>query len=352
MGLKTRCNKLLAKEISDIRFTSPIGTNRKTMREQTRTRNRTQEAPQRKGGVLSKFAEEEKKVKERIEKVYMPYRFWNNEGQECEVTILDESIESGFARPEHNLKGADGKYGNIFGCVKHEAECPLCKSEKESVLVLYLSVLVHRPYVHKKTGETRQYSKMFLCIKRGQLNDFLRVEEVAMKKHGTLRGVTILLARDHEKNSFSNGKPIAGKDGNIISDFYDEDQLIECFGHKAIISKETGRVMKAENEDITPYDYKKLMPPIDVDEFLEEHGSGPAAGSKKAYDSYKDDEEQEAEEPEDKPARTRPSSSTQPTGRVRPSSRQGEVEEDEAPRARRRAPRVEKKDEDDDLPFD
>jgi hypothetical protein len=314
------------------------------------------------GRITSMFGEEEKRVKEKIDKAYMPYRFWNNEGQECEVTILDASIEDGFARPEHNLKGADGKYGNIFGCIKNEADCPICKSDKESVLVLYLTVLVHRPYVHKKTGETRQYSKMFLCIKRGQLNDFLRVENIAMEKYGTLRGVTILLARDHDKNSFSNGKPIAGSNGNIITDFYDEDQLVECFGHKALVSKENGKVMKPENEDIKPYDYKKLMPPIDIDEFLEEHGGKPAAGSRKAYNSYKeeaadDDDEPEDEEPKKPQGRVRPSSSAQsdplvriPKGRVRPNVESEETEEEETPRARRRA--VRPADDSDEIPFD
>lgn len=317
------------------------------------------------------FGEEEKRVKEKIEKGYMPYRFWNNEGQQCELTILDHSIEDGFARPEHNLKGADGKYGNIVGCIKNEADCPVCKSDKESTLVLYLTALVHRPYVHKKSGETRQYSKMFLCIKRGQLNDFLRVENIAMKNHGTLRGVTITLARDTDKNSFSNGKPIAGENGNIISDFYTEDQLIECFGHKAIVSKETGKVIRPENDDIMPYDYKKLMPPIDPDEFMEEHGSGPAAGSRKSYSSYKEEDDVDDNEEDEKPqARKRPSSTpaSAPSSRTRPSpSKQREVEEDddeseeeeEAPRSRRRAPIPQRSkrpanvsDDDDEIPFD
>ena len=334
-------------------MSTPIGINKKTMREQNRTRTRTQEPIVKKGRISSMFGEEEQRVKEKIDKVYMPYRFWNNEGQECEVTILDASIEDGFARPEHNLKGADGKYGNIFGCVKNEADCPLCKIEKESVLVLYLTVLVHRPYVHKRTGETRQYSKMFLCIKRGQLNDFLRVEKIAMEKYGTLRGVTVLLARDHEKNSYSNGKPTAGANGNIISDFYDEDQLVECFGHKAILSKESGKVMKPENDDILPYDYKKLMPPIDVDEFLEEHGGKPAAGSKKAYDAFKDEDDEVETKPTTNRVRSSSSEAVRPQGRTRPSNPVEPEVEEEAPRARRRAPVVSKTaDDSDDLPFD
>lgn len=275
--------------------------------------------------VAKMFGEETERVKERQDKAYMPYRFWCTEGQECEVTILDESLDHGFARHEHNLKGADGKYGNIVPCVRHQTECPVCKSDKESVLVLYLSVLVHRPYVHKKSGETIQFSKMFLCIKRGQLEDFGKVQDVAMKKYKTLRGVTILLKRGTDKTSYSNGKPTAGDDGNIIVDFYKEDQLVEFFGGKAKLS-EAGKVLREENEMIIPFDYKKLMPKPDVDAFVEEHGGAPVAGSRKAFDSYKDDEDAPT------PSRSRPRTSSdvpsEPT-RVRRRATPAVVEEDD-----------------------
>ena len=262
------------------------------------------------GRVGRLFQDEEKRVKDRMERGYMPYKFWLEAGKECMVTLLDSSIEEGFARPEHNLKGADGKYGNIIPCIRNEADCPVCKSDRESTLVLYLSVLVHRPYVVKKTGETKEYSKMFLCLKRGQYNDFARIEKMAMKKYKTLRGVTILLHRDNERNAFGTGTPIPDDDGNMLVDFYSEEELIKEFGHKAVKTKEGNKVIKQENDDIMPYDYKKLMPPVDPDEFISEYGNGTyAAGSKKSSQSYKDavedadevdedddDEENEAEE--------------------------------------------------------
>lgn len=242
------------------------------------------------------FQEEEQRVQAKADKALMPFRFWLEPGAECEVTILDESLEAGFARPEHNLKGADGKYGNIVPCIRNEAECPLCKSDRESTVVLYLSVLVHRPYTSKKTGEVKEYSKMFLCLKRGQYNDFARIEKAALKKYQTLRGITLLLARDKERNSYGTGMPITGEEGNIIVDFYEEDDLIKTFGHKAIKNREGNKVIRPENDDITPYDYKSLMPQPDVDEFLEEFGSGAAPGSRRASQSYKQDDEAETTE--------------------------------------------------------
>lgn len=287
--------------------------------------------------VAKMFGEEETRIKDKMDKAYMPYRFWCTEGKECEVTILDASLDEGFARHEHNIKGADGKYGNILPCVRNHTECPLCKSDKDSVLVLYLSVLVHRPYVHKKTGETINFSKMFLCIKRGQLEDFGKVQDVAMKKHKTLRGVTILLKRGTDKTSYSNGKPTAGDDGNIIVDFYSEEQLVEYFGDKAKIG-ENGKVLRPENDTITPYDYKKLMPKPDVDAFLLEHGGSPAAGSRKAYDSYKDEDSSDYQ----------PSRSVTPSGR--PTSKTQDSVPTETARVRRRPiPAV--VEDDDDIPF-
>jgi hypothetical protein len=287
------------------------------------------------GRVSRLFQDEEKRVTEKAARGFLPFRFWNEKGEECEVTILDSSIEEAFARPEHNIQGSDGKWGNIVPCVRNEAECPLCKTNKESTVVLYLSVIVHRPYTSKKTGETRNHSKMFLCLKRGQFNDFQRIEAIAVKKYGTLRGTTILLARDNDKTSYSTGMPIAGDDGNLIIDWYDEAGLAKFFGNKEVKNREGDKILKKKNEDIEVYDYRKLMPPPDIDEFLEEFGDGPAAGSKKAHSSYKDDDEGE-----EQPARRRRSSNsteeaeTAQSGRRRSSS----AAEEEAPApARRRA---------------
>lgn len=249
----------------------------------------TNERPSRVGRL---FQDEEQRVQERAEKGYMPFRFWLSQGEECEITMLDESLDAAFARPEHNLKGADGKYGNIVPCIRNEAECPVCKTDRESTLVLYLSVLVHRPYVSKKTGDKKEYSKMFLCLKRGQYADFARIEKAALKKYNTLRGVVLLLARDNEKNSYGTGMPIPGEEGNLIIDFYKESDLIKNFGHKAIKNREGNKVIRPENDDITPYDYKALMPQPDIDQFMEDFGNGGSApGSRKALADIKEDED-------------------------------------------------------------
>jgi hypothetical protein len=141
--------------------------------------------------------------------------------------------------------------------------------------------------------------------------------------------VTILLKRGTDKTSYSNGKPTAGDDGNIIVDFYKEDQLVEFFGSKAKLS-ETGKVLREENESITPYPYMKLMPKPDVDAFVSEHGGSPVAGSRRAFDSYKDEEEE--------------------SGPVSPRPRTSSEERSEPARVRRRpVPTV--VEDDDDIPF-
>jgi hypothetical protein len=296
------------------------------------------------------FQDEEQRVQAKADKALMPFRFWLEPGAECEVTILDESLEAGFARPEHNLKGADGKYGNIVPCVRNEAECPVCKSDRESTLVLYLSVLVHRPYTSKKTGEVKEYSKMFLCLKRGQYNDFARIEKAALKKYKTFRGVTLLLARDKERNSYGTGMPITGEEGNIIVDFYGEEDLVKEFGHKEIKNREGNKVIRAANDDITPYNYKGLMPAPDVDEFLEEFGSGAAPGSRRASQSYKQDEEAATETVAQPTARRPRGAQAESAAVVNDSDDDAEVEA--APlRTRRGREPVATKAEDDDIDF-
>lgn len=243
------------------------------------------------GRISKMFADEAESVSKKSSSGFMPWRFWQKRGEKCDVTFLDESIEDGFARYEHNLKGADGKWGNIVPCIKTESDCPVCKEHGASTLVLYLSVLVHRPFVSKKTGETKEHTKMFLCIKRGQLEDFLRVEKIAKKNHKTLKGVTVTLSRDNEPTSFSTGMPVPSEEtGNILSDYYNEADLCEAFGHPEIKTKE-GTVIKAEDEDTKPYDYMALMPQPDPDEFISQQGGSPSPGSTKEYSDYIADED-------------------------------------------------------------
>lgn len=218
----------------------------------------------------------------------MPFRFWLPKGEECEVIILDESLDAGFWRHEHNLK-IDGKWGNIEPCLQETGKCPHCEDGNYSSLVAFLTVLVMRPYTSKKTGETKEYSKMFLCFKRGQFADFERIEKIALKKYGTLRGTSIILAREDEENSFSTGTPVPNDDGEIINDWLDEDALVDEFGHAEVKGRESGKVIKRENEDIEPFAYRELMPPPDADEIRQRLGGAPTPGSREESDSDDDD---------------------------------------------------------------
>ena len=316
-----------------------------------RVTNVKSEAPvaQNESRVGRMFQEEEQRVQDRADRSHMPFRFWLSPGEECEITILDQSLEAGFARPEHNLKGADGKYGNIVPCIRNEAECPVCKTDKESTVVLYVSVLVHRPYVSKKTGETKEYSKMFLCLKRGQYGDFARIEKAALKKYGTMRGTTLLLARDKEKNSYGTGMPIPGEEGNLIIDHYKEADLVESFGHKAIKNREGNKVIRPENDDITPYDYKSLMPQPDIDQFLEDFGGGSAPGSRKAMADIKaEDGVDDSDEPK---APRRRATAAAPTAVEESADEDMDSKEIRPARRGRTAAKAVADDDDDDIKF-
>lgn len=232
----------------------------------------------RQSALRDAIKSDEKKAAAKRDGGYMPFRFWQNKGEQCEVIILDSSMDEAFWRHEHNLK-IGGKWGNYEPCIAESGPCPFCEMDSRPSLVIFLSVLVLRPYKNKKTGKVTQYSKMLLALKRQQFAEFDRIEAIAMKKHGTLRGVSLLLHREDEENSFSTGMPIANEDGMLINDFLSEKQLAKEFGHDAIMRD--GKTLKRADEDIEPFDYKKLFPKPDEDAIREEHGM-TVLGSRKA----------------------------------------------------------------------
>ncbi len=223
---------------------------------------------------------------------YMPFRFWQQRGDECEIVILDNSMEDAFWRQEHNLQIA-GKWGNYEPCIAESGPCPHCEAGNRSSLVVLLSVLVLRPYKNKKTGKVSNYTKMLLPLKRQQYAEFDRIEAIAMRKHGTLRGTCLLMYREDEENAFSTGMPVNNEDGNIINDWLDEKALQKEFGHDAI--KKDGKVLKKADEDIEPFDYRKLFPKPDDEEIREQHGIA-TPGSRRA-NRRADEEEDDAPAP-------------------------------------------------------
>lgn len=276
--------------------------------------------------------EEGKRVEKKKNQSYMPWRFWlkspdsknfKRGDDEADIIILDNSLEEAFVRYEHNLQGADGKWGNHEGCLRDKDQpCPVCAKHGDSYLILFLTVLVCKPYVNKE-GQTIEFSKRLLALKRGQYNTFAKLEKIALKKHGTMRGMFLSMKREPGNTSFNTGVPVPLEDATMF-DMYSEEELIEEFGNKAEKNRE-GKIIKAKNENISVYDYEKLFPEPDPDDLNERFDGEPTAGSR------------EESEEEDELDMSPPKGGSRRTRR-RPGSRAEEEDEpEETPtRARRR----------------
>jgi hypothetical protein len=228
-------------------------------------------ATPKRGALAAAMEREAEDIQRRRESMGHARRFFLKTGEECEVMILDNCLEDGFFRMEHNLMGSDGKFGNIEPCIADSGPCPACKSGDRPSLVAYLTAVVFRSFT-RKNGEEVPYSKMLLPIKRGQYPDWVRLEQIAVEKHGRLRGVCVWLARKDEPTSFSTGLPVPNRQGELINEYYDEATLVAEFGSPEKKSRENGQVMRRENEDITAIDYRKEMPEPDADAIREEAG--------------------------------------------------------------------------------
>lgn len=321
--------------------------------------NRADEG-QRSSALRDAMKRDEDRAKSKSSGQYMPFRFWQQRGDDCEIVILDNSMEDAFWRQEHNLQ-IGGKWGNYERCIAESGPCPHCEAGNRSSLVVLLSVLVLRPYKNKKTGKVTNYTKMLLPLKRQQYAEFDRIEAIAMRKHGTLRGTCLIMKREDEENAFSTGMPVNNEDGNIINDWLDEKALQKEFGHDAI--KKDGKVLKKADEDIEAFDYRKLFPKTDDEEVREQHGIATPGSRRSNRDEDEDADEipqvssrstrsrsveveEVDEEEEDEPIRPRSASATRRSSVVAVPDEDDDIEEDEdeeevevAPaRSARRAP--------------
>jgi len=240
------------------------------MRTNANKGNTAQTAESRRRALREAVARDEEAAKKRAANSNQPWRFFQAKGAETEVIILDKELEEAFWRNEHNLEIA-GKWGNYEPCIADSGPCPHCKAGSSPYLVVLLTVLVIQQYTNKKTGKVTEYSKRLLPIKRSQFVAFEKIEKVALKKYGTLRGVSILLARSTEETSFSTGMPVPNDDGEVINDFLTEKQLVEEFGNAVELARDGKTVLKAKNEDLVVYDYHKYFPEPDADAIREEY---------------------------------------------------------------------------------
>lgn len=288
---------LLSEKSNPIRDQQQNNKTNNTMATRRRAESASAEEEQApKGRVGRLFEEEDKRIEKKMNGGYMPLRVWQKKGESLDMIFLDASMEDGFAIREHNIQGSDGKWGNYERCLADTGEsCPVCKKfGEESYLILFLTVLVLKPWTSKKTGETHEYSKMLLPLKRGQFKAFRKLEQIALKKHGTMRGMYVVLERGNDPQSVSTGEPVPLEDGTAF-DMYPEADLKKEFGHGELKSRE-GKVVKKANEDLQVFDYAKLFPEPTAKELRERYDMAPEPGSvdEKEQEFQEDDTKSEA----------------------------------------------------------
>ena len=219
------------------------------------------------------------------------FRFFVEKGKEAELIILDSRIEEGWAMWEHNLK-QDGKWGRHVPCVKSFATCPICTNkaaDSRSTYITFLTVLDLTGYTTRE-GKHVPYSKRLLPISASQLEQFIRIQDAAIEESGTLRGTYLIMSRDNGDKSPRIGAPIPHKiKGAPLFQTYDEDTLVAEFGSAAVKDKKTGAIIRALNEDITPYKYKNMFVEPDLEALDVEFGEGDGGYADHSTTSHDDE---------------------------------------------------------------
>jgi hypothetical protein len=226
--------------------------------------------------MLETAARAKKEQERKATGTFAPFRYYLKKGEECEIIILDESVESGIAFYEHNLQDGDGIWSIHEPCIKDlGTPCPICERYKDSSYTLFLTCLVLKSFTTKK-GVVIPHSKMLLPVKLGQFDLFRQLEKAAKDGGGSMRGMYLIMKRGTESTSARIGEPVIQEGGKVF-DLISEEELDEEYGHDAIVGQDGKTVIRPENFDITPYDYKKIFPRPDVQDILNRYGSGGGA---------------------------------------------------------------------------
>lgn len=211
------------------------------------------------------------------------FRFFLKHGEQANVIVLDATFEELPFFYEHALQNDKGKWNLFEPCVKEFASCPICEGygqkggeQRGSYYAMFISILDTSGY-EKQDGTFVAYDRKLLVVKQGQHQEFFRIFDLAMKEHGTIRGLEMTLQREDTANASSIGKPVMMDNGRLFT-MNDEDTLYEDFGHDAIVGDD-GKVIVEADAMLLPYDYTKLFPRPDPDAMRRKYGAGATPGS-------------------------------------------------------------------------
>lgn len=255
-----------------------------TSRTRSRDEDDADEKPEASAGyrgraALDRYADEERKAKERRNTPLMPFRFraeYGPDAQPCPIIILDKKIDNIFFLYEHSVQDDQGRWGKTEVCIKeHDVGCPLCQLEGgknskvgRSTYVMLLTVLDLRPYKNKD-GKKIPYSRRIFAVKGSQIGDWMKIFDRAEQKFGTLRGLYLEVMRN-DKQDASTGKPQL-LDNDMLFDHVKEKELLADYGHDAVVG-DNNKVIKKADEDITPFDYDAIFKRPTYDELARRYG--------------------------------------------------------------------------------
>lgn len=274
--------------------------------------------------AISQQYEIEKDVRERRQNNNENKRFWLPKGSECELIILDSSVDDLFALHEYELI----PQGKTFREKYHETsmetlqqECPLkgyidgSGKAQYPALVTFATVLVLQEYTNSK-GDKVPYSRKLLPMKNTQGPEFMRRFTACEKKIGTLRGFHFRVVRDDDDLAPRIGKPDTLD--TLEYGYWTDEELIAEFGHPAIMSEKDNKVIVQENGLLEPFDYYKLFKKPDEQQLRRTYRIGGVMGSRQEEQEIWDGavESDLSESPETQPEQEQPAKKAAPKAKV------------------------------------
>lgn len=191
------------------------------------------------------------------------FKFWVPKGEQSELTILDNRIlssdeneQGGVYIAEHSIQ-TDGQWrGETVPCIADMGhECPYCNDGAPS-RVVYVTVAT----LYEKDGKQHS-SRKLLPIKGELIDKMLKWQEIAVKKYGTCRGLTLNMERSMKKKALATGEPTPYEDGESHV-FLNKEELEAEYGHEEIKTQD-GTVVVPKNGHLQPFNYDEVFPEPD-----------------------------------------------------------------------------------------